>query len=113
MTNSTIIFWESMALMEKGLIGTTGREIVMQDKDGNTRTYKEPEPIHTFAFWKAHGYKVRKGEHAVAKFAIWKGAERPMKDENGNALDETELKMFMKVSCFFSGAQVEPMTEKA
>ena len=109
MTNAMIILWESVRLMNEGKIGTTGRMFEIQDKDGNVQTLMEPEPIHTFARWKDLGYMVRKGEHAVAKFFIWKGAEKAKTDENGNELDEKELRMFMKASCFFSASQVEPM----
>ena len=109
MTNAMIILMQSVKLMEAGLIGTTGRTFEITDSDGNMKTLMEPEPIHTFARWKDLGFRVKKGEHAVAKFMIWKGAEKQLKDENGNPLDETELRMFMKTACFFSPTQVEPM----
>ena len=58
------------------------------------------------------GYSVKKGEKAVARFPIWKGSERAVKDEGGNGLDEKELKMFRKEACFFSASQVEPTEER-
>ena len=72
MTNEMIILWESVDLMEQGIIGTTGRTFEVEDKDGNKRLLREPEPIHTFDGWKERGYAVKKGEHAVASFLIWK-----------------------------------------
>lgn len=114
MTNAMIILMESVKLMEQGLIGTTGRTFTVQAEDGTEKVLQEPEAIHTFAHWKDLGFCVKKGEHAVAKFAIWKGAERTVKDENGNDTDEKTTRMFMKTACFFSAAQVEPWTgEKA
>ena len=55
---------------------------------------------------------MKKGEHAVAKFPIWKGTERTVKDEDGNDTDEKKTRMFMKTACFFTVAQVEPLKEK-
>ena len=66
--------------------------------------------IHTFQRWKALGYSVKKGEHAIAKFAIWKYGERKRKTEDGG--EEVEIVgggCFMKTSAFFSTAQVEPL----
>ena len=111
MTNAMIILMESVKLMEQGLIGSTGRSFTVQDVDGSERVLMEPEPIHTFAHWKDLGYCVKKGEHAVAKFAIWKGAEKAVKDEDGNETGEKATRMFMKTACFFSAAQVEKLTE--
>ena len=109
MTNEMIIFWNAVDLMKAGLIGTTGRALTVVDEKGEEKTLMEPEPIHTFAKWKDLGYSVKKGEHAVARFSIWKGAEKAVKDENGKETDEKAVKMFRKDSCFFSFAQVEPM----
>ena len=42
------------------------------EKDGQkvTEIIDEPEPIHTFAPWKALGFKVKKGEKSIAQFVI-------------------------------------------
>ena len=112
MTNAMIIFWQSVDLMNAGVIGSTGRKLVMALPDGTEREIMEPEPIHTFACWKSLGYSVKKGEHAVARFPIWKGAERPVKDEDGNDTDEKSLKMFRKEAFFFTGSQVEPTEDR-
>lgn len=66
------------------------------------------EEIHTFQRWKALGYSVKKGEHAVAKFPIWKMGTK--KTEDG---EETTGRMFMKNSAFFSTRQVEPLAARA
>jgi hypothetical protein len=52
---------------------------------------------------------VKKGEHAIAKFPIWKmGKGKIEKDENGEDVEKAG-RMFMKLSFFFSPEQVEPM----
>ena len=112
MTNAEIIFWNSVELMNQGLIGTTGKKLVVAMPDGEERELMEPEPIHTFACWKNLGYSVKKGEHAVAKIQIWKGSERVVKDEDGNDTDETTVRMFKKVAFFFTAAQVEPTVDR-
>ncbi len=63
------------------------------------------EELHTFQRWKALGYSVKKGEHAVAKFPIWKMGTK--KDDDGE--EETTGRMFMKTSAFFKTSQVEPL----
>ena len=107
MTNAMIIFWESVELMNAGVLESTGRVLTMELPDGSTKEILEPEPIHTFACWKNLGYSVKKGEHAVAKFPIWKGSEKVVKDNDGNDTDETALKMFRKDAFFFKSSQVE------
>lgn len=113
MTNVQIIFAEAQRLAEAGKIAYTGREFTMTLDDGTEITVPETEDIHTFNGWKARGMKVKKGEHAVAKFVIWKhsGAkleELPMEDGSGiQYIDKG--RMFMKLSAFFSASQVEPM----
>jgi len=113
MTNEMIILWESVKLMEQGLLGTTGRTFTVTAEDGSERVLQEPEAIHTFSHWKELGFSVKKGEHALAKFPIWKGVEQAVKDDEGNATEPTrKTRLFMKTSAFFSAAQVEPMTEE-
>ena len=112
MTNAMIIFWQSVELMNAGLLEPTGRVLTVQMPDGSTNEIQEPEPIHTFACWKGLGYSVKKGEHAIARFPIWKGSERVIKDENGNDTDETETRMFRKEAFFFKASQVEPTEDR-
>ena len=101
MTNSEIIFNEQMDLMQEGKIGTTGRQLKIDTGDGNVITMMEPEPIHTYAAWKARGYQVKKGEKAVASFVIWKHVSK-----RNEETEEDESRMFMKRASFFSRAQV-------
>ena len=71
------------------------------------------EEIHTFQRWKALGYSVKKGEHAVAKFAIWKMGTGKRKNDDGEEEETTTGRMFMKTSAFFSTRQVEPLAARA
>ena len=108
MTNAMIIFTESQRLAEQGIINYTGRELVIEDAEGNKQTIKETEPIHTYNAWKELGYQVRKGEKACAQFVIWKYKAGKHNDE----LDIDEKgKMFMKKASFFTTSQVDLMQE--
>lgn len=107
MTNTQIIFNNSIELMKAGIIGTTGRVLILEKPDGTKETINEPEQIHTFAAWKAAGYSVKKGEHAVAAFPVWKyktGKKDPEKDEE-NA--EEGGSCYLYKAFFFTAAQVE------
>lgn len=95
MTNVAIIMDESMRLVEQGVLK-------MVNCDG----VEMPEPIHTFAGWKARGYKVKKGEKSFIKFPIWKYTEKEVEKE-GSEEKEVESAIFGKMSCFFTMAQVE------
>lgn len=66
-----------------------------------TGKMREDEEIHTFHGWKARGYSIRRGEKAIAKFPIWKSVVK--KTDDG----DTEDRMIMKTSCWFSTSQVE------
>lgn len=103
MTNAQIIFQQSQALAEQGIIGYTGREFTFEGEDGKQFTIKETEPIHTYNAWKALGFQVQKGQKAVAQFTIWK-----YKAQKNEETDEEEKgKMFMKRASFFTAEQVE------
>lgn len=67
------------------------------------------EEIHTFAKWKEYGYRVKKGEHAIAKFSVWKYGSKQVEveDKEGNKETVDAGKCFMKNSCFFATHQVE------
>lgn len=116
MTNEMIIGINTVALIEAGIIGAD-------------------EDIHTFARWKAMGFKVKKGEHAVARFPIWKAGKRKKKGDKNDKREERQnvrteavtlneisedvqtaevtdntgkkVFLFRKEACFFSTAQVE------
>lgn len=105
MTNAQIIFWESVDLMEAGIIGTTGRSVTVETKDGEKKQLFEPEAIHTFQAWKKLGRQVTKGQKAIAAFTIWKHCPaRTTKDG-----EEKEARMIMKKAHFFKLDQTEPI----
>ena len=108
-TNAQIIFNESIELMNKGIIGTTGRQIKVLTAAGEEKVINEPEPIHTFAKWKELGRVVKKGEHAKASFVIWKATTEhvELEDKNGNKIEEDSTKMFHKKAFFFTLDQTE------
>ena len=114
MTNAEIVLQNSIFLMEQGLLKPTAQKITITDEEGTRETFL-PEEIHTFAAWKKMGYIVKKGEHAIAKFPIWKPVAKKgaKKEEDGD--EEKGQKtdhMFMKMSFFFTADQVEKMKER-
>ena len=120
MTNSEIIFWASVDLMNEGKIGTTGRVFQGTDRNGQPVELPEPEPIHTFAAWKELGFSVKKGQHAVATIMIWKYREKKeqveMTEVETGEKVQKEIdagKMFRKQAYFFSASQVERTAAKS
>lgn len=114
MTNADIIFNESQRLAKEGIIGYTGKVFIFEDADGNKTEVKETEPIHTFAAWKQLGYRVKKGEKAVAQFTIWKHTKSKVEETpDGSAEYVDKGKMFMKKASFFRSCQVEKMEVSA
>ena len=109
MTNEEIIFQERMILFRTGKIGATGRTAIVIVND-EEREVQEPEEIHTYQAWKSRGFKVRRGEKAVAQFPIWKPATRKYETEDGE--EESRGYMFLKKSAFFSQSQVEKIVEE-
>ena len=102
MTNAQIIMEQQYLLAADG--------ILKENEDG------EIQPIHTYQAWKKLGYQVRKGETAVAKFAVWKFMTSKKKEEEAEAeADETteetgkkkKGRMYLKVSAFFTDEQVD------
>lgn len=116
MTNAQIIFNNSIALMNDGIIKGTGELVKTTVLDGNGEEMEIiqeiPEEIHTFAAWKSRGRSVKKGEKAKAAFVIWKYSSRAVKDEAGNDTGDEESKMFMKKAFFFTFDQTEPLKAK-
>ena len=103
MTNAMLILMERVELMNAGKIGSTGRSIQVEI-DGETKTFQEPEPIHTYAVWKELGYQVKRGEKAISRLNIWKHIVKKPKTEEE---EKPQEKMIMKTAYFFSPAQVE------
>ncbi len=107
MTNAEIIAMNSAILFEAGKI--SGKSTMIGEVE-----VMEYESIHTFAKWKALGYKVKKGEKAIARFSIWKYAQKTVQkqmkkkgSEEVTMEEVTEESCFMKESCFFAFRQVE------
>ena len=112
MTNNTIILNESFRLMKEGLLAGSGC-FVQIDGENGPETIELPEAIHTFAAWKQLGYIVKKGEHAIAAFHVWKYADRRRADSEEGETDgeqETGGHCFLKKSFFFKFSQVEKIT---
>lgn len=89
MTNSEIILGNMATLIANGVINAD-------------------DTIHTYDHWaKAHGLYVKKGEHAIAKFPIWKYRKNKKKEE-GMTDEEAEKKgyCFMATACWFTDKQV-------
>ena len=113
MTNEKIIMNARLALLDAGLIGTTGRQYEIIDENGDSRFIDEPEELHTFEIWQRMGYSVKKGEKAIAKIRIWKCSEKTEelagKTQQDEKADESEerSRMFMKLAYFFAPSQVE------
>lgn len=115
MNNSTIILLNSIDLMNAGIIGTTGRTVVIKDEEGNDKEIMEPEPIHTFQAWKQMGYIVKKGEKSIATIRIWKYTKKVIGEAKVTDLKTGETttepveseNMFKKDAYFFKRSQVE------
>lgn len=119
MTNSDIIFTESQKLAENGLIAYTGRTIRARLSDGTETEIRETEPIHTFAEWKKSGFIVKKGQHAVARFAIWMFTDKPsrhtqeLRQASNQDTEAPDPHYYMKETAFFSRSQVELLQAEA
>ena len=107
MTNSQIILTESIKLMEEGILEAAGMGTFTFEVEGEEeeRELMMPEPIHTFQKWQELGYKVKKGEKAIAQFPIWNYKVKIEKDENGD--DRRIPTLYLKTASFFKTSQVE------
>ena len=105
MTNEQLILNSRIRLMNEGVIGTTGRNIVIVDEVGRKTLTKEPEEIHTYMEWKRRGYTVRHGEKCISKLPIWRSVSR------GRSGEKPKEKMILKEAFFFKASQVERSEE--
>lgn len=100
MTNAEIIFKEAVM---NGLYTEDEAIAIIQERGGL--------PLHTFGEWKAHGFSVKKGEHAKLTCYIWKHKEKkgtvPMKD--GEDVEVNERNFYLTKAHFFTAEQVERM----
>ena len=69
------------------------------------------EPVHTFAKWKALGYSVKKGEHALFETRLWKHTSR-MKRDDETGEDVEKENMYMTKAFLFGESQVEKIESK-
>lgn len=106
LTNVQIIENAKQRLFLEGVLKATGRMIQGVDAEGNEILIPEIEQIHTFNGWKDLGYKVKKGEHAKARFSIWKYSADKIETEGGEE-KQGRGHCFLKESCWFTAAQVE------
>lgn len=117
MKNKEIIMQNSIFLMEQGLLKAVDTMLVEDERTGEKKEIAIPEEIHTFAAWRELGFSVKKGEHAIAKFPIWKfmqkkGKKQEEKEEKEGG-EKEKGKMRMTMAFFFTRAQVEPLKKKA
>ena len=111
MTNAEIIMRESEALMAQGILASAGT-IEVQDEDGNKHEVDVPEDIHTYQGWKQLGSQVKKGEHAVARFAIWTPSKRKMDDDTDEAKKvDAKPNMWLSTAYWFKASQVEEVKQ--
>ena len=109
MTNAEIILNNRVFLMEQGVIKATEKMMEYTDENGK-RTINVPEEIHTFKTWQENGFQVKRGEHAIAKFPIWKYRKgKQEKEQEDGEEEQRNGRCFMKVAFFFTVDQVEPM----
>lgn len=109
MTNEQIIFQERLSLMERGMIGSTGRIVTVENADGTVHSFPEPEEIHTYTGWKERGFQVQKGSKACASFRIWK--YRSGKKKDTRIEEDKQDRMFLIKASFFRKNQVFPITD--
>lgn len=111
MTNEEIVMRESVDLMKQGILACAG-QFEAKDEDGNTIMVDVPEEIHTYQEWKLMGKQVKKGEHAIAKFAVWKPVKGKKKDESEQGETNIEIKkrFIMCNASWFKGSQVEEVS---
>lgn len=102
MTNAMIILLESVKLMEAGILKSTGEKF----KTDDGKEFELPEPIHTYQAWKSIGYRVKKGEKAIAQFPIWKYTKKKDKDMSEEEAQDNGF-CFMKTASWFKYSQVE------
>lgn len=114
MTNHEIILRESLQLLQAGILHGSGQFVTVTDENGDEKRIELPEEIHTFAAWKSAGFSVKKGEHAVAAFPVWKYTQRRQDDDaddaDGENPQQANGRMYLRKAYFFTRAQVEKIT---
>ena len=66
---------------------------------------------HTFEAWKARGYIVRRGEHAVLTVKLWKHSKKTSKSDQASGADTEEITegFYLAKAFLFSSAQVDTL----
>ena len=79
MTNEKRVLLERITLMAAEIIQPAD-DTVKEFLVGKRAYYcREPEELNTFAGWKAKGYHVKRGEHAITEIKLWSGCWRTYK----------------------------------
>lgn len=109
MTNAMIIELNKLELQKQGILKYTGRTVHGLNLAGEEVELPEIQPIHTFNGWKSRGFRVKRGEHAIAKFPIWKYTGKRKNETEEEAQEKGYC--FMKLSAFFTDEQVEKIDD--
>ena len=111
-TNESIIMNARLELLAQGVLQPTGRTIEIENNVGERIRVPEPEEIHTFNAWRAAGYYIRRGEHAIVRLNIWNHTaprtQTVITSEGSEIEAEDRGHFYHKQSCFFAAHQVEP-----
>ena len=110
MTNAEIILGEQIRLADEGIIKIL-RWDTFEAEDGEELKIPVFQPIHTYNAWKRLGYQVKKGEKAIAKFAVWHWTSKKKKEDEDEEKAVANGKCYMKMSAFFTDEQVEKIEE--
>lgn len=115
LTNEMIILNERLRLLKEGVLKSTGRTLEFTDDAGECHKYEEPEPIHSFSYWKNTGRIVKKGSKAIAAFPIWimkKKKKNDNDDIDAKYDEEDEKQMYLKKTFFFTYDQTEEVRDR-
>ena len=104
MTNEQIIYENSVALMKQGILKCAGKMPYIDEETGEESEVDMPECIHTFQGWRELGYKVKRGEHHIAEFAIWSPVKQKKQDDDE---DKPKQRMYLRRAFWFTMSQVE------
>ena len=84
----------------------TNKQIIAMYKAENGIT----EALNTYSYWRAQGYRVKRGEHSQHRIMIWKKVNYKKENERGEI--ENKSRMILKEAAFFTREQVEKIEEK-
>lgn len=90
-------------------ISPTGYSYIKAQIQENYPDYLPYVDVLTFEGWKAKGYKVKKGEKAIAHGITWIGAKSQEETENQESDSEAKASLYPKTYYVFGKHQVEPI----